>query len=161
MHRSHGESSHLFRPFAEKYARAMDSSWYKRAVDQHSIEPESFVFSVPFDAGRYLDIFSRMGNLSGNKPFSILISADRDIFPINLRVVVHLHKPNDFRVCCRQRTALILWSLLRMRYSSGRDTRHQRRSLVFNFNILRWRLILSILLPRYRMHMYRITRAFK
>lgn len=28
----------------------MDSSWYKRAVDQHSIEPESFVFSVPFDA---------------------------------------------------------------------------------------------------------------
>nr|XP_012134761.1 PREDICTED: voltage-dependent calcium channel subunit alpha-2/delta-3 isoform X3 [Megachile rotundata] len=37
-------------PFAEKYARAMDSSWYKRAVDQHSIEPESFVFSVPFDA---------------------------------------------------------------------------------------------------------------
>ncbi|XP_076242434.1 voltage-dependent calcium channel subunit stolid isoform X2 [Calliopsis andreniformis] len=37
-------------PFAEKYARAMDSSWYKRAVDQHSIEAESFVFSVPFDA---------------------------------------------------------------------------------------------------------------
>ncbi|KOX79241.1 Voltage-dependent calcium channel subunit alpha-2/delta-3 [Melipona quadrifasciata] len=37
-------------PFADKYARAMDSSWYKRAVDQHSIEPESFVFSVPFDA---------------------------------------------------------------------------------------------------------------
>jgi len=29
----------------------MDSSWYKRAVDQHAIEPESFVFSVPFDAG--------------------------------------------------------------------------------------------------------------
>lgn len=41
----------LFRPFAEKYARAMDSSWYKRAVDQHSIEPDSFVFSVPFNAG--------------------------------------------------------------------------------------------------------------
>ncbi|CAK9815507.1 Voltage-dependent calcium channel subunit alpha-2/delta-3 [Anthophora plagiata] len=37
-------------PFAEKYARAMDSSWYKRAVDQHYVEPESFVFSVPFDA---------------------------------------------------------------------------------------------------------------
>ncbi|XP_076670724.1 voltage-dependent calcium channel subunit stolid isoform X2 [Andrena cerasifolii] len=36
--------------FAEKYSRAMESSWYKRAVDQHSIEPESFVFSVPFDA---------------------------------------------------------------------------------------------------------------
>lgn len=25
--------------------------WYKRAVDQHSIEPDSFVFSVPFDSG--------------------------------------------------------------------------------------------------------------
>ncbi|XP_076758290.1 voltage-dependent calcium channel subunit stolid isoform X2 [Xylocopa sonorina] len=36
--------------FADKYVRAMDSSWYKRAVDQHSIEPDSFVFSVPFDA---------------------------------------------------------------------------------------------------------------
>ncbi|KAL2728968.1 voltage-dependent calcium channel subunit alpha-2/delta-3 isoform X1 [Vespula squamosa] len=36
--------------FPEQQARAMESSWYKRAVDQHSIEPESFVFSVPFDA---------------------------------------------------------------------------------------------------------------
>ncbi|XP_039313791.1 voltage-dependent calcium channel subunit alpha-2/delta-3 isoform X2 [Solenopsis invicta] len=41
--------------FAEKYARAMDSSWYKRAVDQHSIEPESFVFSVSFDAADTVD----------------------------------------------------------------------------------------------------------
>jgi hypothetical protein len=30
--------------------RAIDEVWYKRAVDQHGIEPESFVFSVPFDA---------------------------------------------------------------------------------------------------------------
>jgi hypothetical protein len=30
--------------------RAVDEVWYKRAVDQHGIEPESFVFSVPFDA---------------------------------------------------------------------------------------------------------------
>lgn len=29
----------------------MDSTWYKRAVDQHTIEPDSFVFSVPFDSG--------------------------------------------------------------------------------------------------------------
>lgn len=29
----------------------MDEVWYKRAVDQHSIEPESFVFSVPFNVG--------------------------------------------------------------------------------------------------------------
>ncbi|KZC05430.1 Voltage-dependent calcium channel subunit alpha-2/delta-4 [Dufourea novaeangliae] len=49
-HRQSNEESIDEPPFAEKYARAMDSSWYKRAVDQHSIEPESFVFSVPFDA---------------------------------------------------------------------------------------------------------------
>lgn len=41
----------LIRHFAETNRRAMDSSWYKRAVDQHSVEDESFVFSVPFDAG--------------------------------------------------------------------------------------------------------------
>ncbi|XP_029161776.1 voltage-dependent calcium channel subunit alpha-2/delta-3 isoform X2 [Nylanderia fulva] len=41
--------------FAEKHSRAMDSTWYKRAVDQHSIEPESFVFSVPFDAADTAD----------------------------------------------------------------------------------------------------------
>lgn len=31
----------------------MDETWYKRAVDQHSIEPESFVFSVPFNVGNF------------------------------------------------------------------------------------------------------------
>uniref|UniRef100_A0A6P7F144 Voltage-dependent calcium channel subunit alpha-2/delta-3 isoform X2 n=1 Tax=Diabrotica virgifera virgifera TaxID=50390 RepID=A0A6P7F144_DIAVI len=39
--------------FSENNVRAMDETWYKRAVDQHSIEPESFVFSVPFDIGSY------------------------------------------------------------------------------------------------------------
>ncbi|KAJ8970014.1 hypothetical protein NQ314_001443 [Rhamnusium bicolor] len=39
--------------FSENNVRAMDETWYKRAVDQHSIEPESFVFSVPFDVGAY------------------------------------------------------------------------------------------------------------
>ena len=41
----------MIRNFAESNRRAMDSTWYKRAVDQHSVEPESFVFSVPFSAG--------------------------------------------------------------------------------------------------------------
>lgn len=41
----------LYRHFSENNVRAMDETWYKRAVDQHSIEPESFVFSVPFDVG--------------------------------------------------------------------------------------------------------------
>ncbi|XP_014216033.1 voltage-dependent calcium channel subunit alpha-2/delta-3 isoform X2 [Copidosoma floridanum] len=36
--------------FPEVYRRAMDSTWYKRAVDQHAVEFDSFVFSVPFDA---------------------------------------------------------------------------------------------------------------
>lgn len=27
----------------------MDEIWYKRAVEQHFVEPQSFVFSVPFD----------------------------------------------------------------------------------------------------------------
>ncbi|RZF45628.1 hypothetical protein LSTR_LSTR010579 [Laodelphax striatellus] len=38
-------------PFSDSNRRAVDEVWYKRAVDQHSIEPESFVFSVPFNAG--------------------------------------------------------------------------------------------------------------
>lgn len=29
----------------------MDSSWYKRAVEQHAVEPDGFVYSVPFDSG--------------------------------------------------------------------------------------------------------------
>lgn len=39
------------RHFADLNAKAIDTSWFKRAVDQHSIEPDSFVFSVPFDSG--------------------------------------------------------------------------------------------------------------
>nr|XP_022915064.1 voltage-dependent calcium channel subunit alpha-2/delta-3 isoform X1 [Onthophagus taurus] len=35
--------------FSQSNVRAIDEVWYKRAVDQHAIEPESFVFSVPFD----------------------------------------------------------------------------------------------------------------
>ncbi|XP_063616501.1 voltage-dependent calcium channel subunit alpha-2/delta-3 [Cydia splendana] len=37
--------------FSERYARAFDSEWYRRAVEHHNIEPESFVFSVPFRDG--------------------------------------------------------------------------------------------------------------
>lgn len=41
----------LNRHFSENNVRAIDETWYRRAVDQHSVEPESFVFSVPFDVG--------------------------------------------------------------------------------------------------------------
>lgn len=37
--------------FGDENAKAIDMTWYKRAVDQHQIEPDSFVFSVPFDSG--------------------------------------------------------------------------------------------------------------
>ncbi|KFB41437.1 voltage-gated calcium channel alpha2-delta subunit 1 [Anopheles sinensis] len=37
--------------FSETNARAMDMSWYKRAVDLYATEPEGFVFSVPFNSG--------------------------------------------------------------------------------------------------------------
>ncbi|XP_037043821.1 voltage-dependent calcium channel subunit alpha-2/delta-4 isoform X2 [Bradysia coprophila] len=37
--------------FGDENAKAIDMSWYKRAVDQDQIDSESFVFSVPFDSG--------------------------------------------------------------------------------------------------------------
>lgn len=49
-------------------AKAIDSSWFKRAVDQHTVEPDSFVFSVPFDSG-YTD-----------KMNSTLVTASHAIF---------------------------------------------------------------------------------
>ncbi|XP_076165059.1 voltage-dependent calcium channel subunit straightjacket isoform X2 [Ptiloglossa arizonensis] len=35
--------------FSKMYPRAIDEVWYKRAVEQHYIQSESFVFSVPID----------------------------------------------------------------------------------------------------------------
>ncbi|XP_061394784.1 voltage-dependent calcium channel subunit alpha-2/delta-3 [Musca vetustissima] len=37
--------------FSETNNKAIDEIWYKRAVDQHFVREESFVYSVPFDAG--------------------------------------------------------------------------------------------------------------
>ncbi|KAG4073749.1 hypothetical protein HA402_000973 [Bradysia odoriphaga] len=37
--------------FNELYNRAIDEVWYIRAVEQHMVEQESFVFSVPFAVG--------------------------------------------------------------------------------------------------------------
>ncbi|KAL7039794.1 hypothetical protein ACKWTF_000119 [Chironomus riparius] len=49
-HINHSEDA-LEPHFADSNAKAMDTSWYRRAVDHHTIEPDSFVFSVPFDSG--------------------------------------------------------------------------------------------------------------
>ncbi|XP_012275894.1 voltage-dependent calcium channel subunit alpha-2/delta-3 isoform X2 [Orussus abietinus] len=35
--------------FSKMYPRAIDEVWYKRAVEQHYVQPDSFVFSVPID----------------------------------------------------------------------------------------------------------------
>ncbi|XP_049874664.1 voltage-dependent calcium channel subunit alpha-2/delta-3 isoform X1 [Pectinophora gossypiella] len=55
--------------FSEKYAKAFDSEWYRRAVEHHSIEPESFVFSVPFRDGNEAE------DLSGRPPLVLATHA--------------------------------------------------------------------------------------
>ncbi|XP_076283339.1 voltage-dependent calcium channel subunit straightjacket isoform X6 [Lasioglossum baleicum] len=35
--------------FGKMYSKAIDEVWYKRAVEQNYVQPESFVFSVPID----------------------------------------------------------------------------------------------------------------
>ena len=42
------------RPFYETNAKSNDQVWYKRAVDQYEEDPDSFVYSIPFDAGKFL-----------------------------------------------------------------------------------------------------------
>jgi len=37
--------------FSKLYPRAIDEVWYKRAVEQYYVGPESFVFSVPIEDG--------------------------------------------------------------------------------------------------------------
>lgn len=38
-----------YRQFSSHHNRATDELWYKRAVEQHMSQPESFVYSVPHD----------------------------------------------------------------------------------------------------------------
>ncbi|XP_011334434.1 voltage-dependent calcium channel subunit alpha-2/delta-3 isoform X3 [Ooceraea biroi] len=56
--------------FSKLYPRAIDEVWYKRAVEQYYILPESFVFSVPIQNG------------AGN---TTLVTASRAIFIENER----------------------------------------------------------------------------
>lgn len=37
--------------FIREHHRSVDEVWYKRAVEQHYVEPQSFVYSVPFNQG--------------------------------------------------------------------------------------------------------------
>lgn len=38
-----------YREFGDYYTRAIDEPWYRSAVLQHRVDPESFVYSVPHD----------------------------------------------------------------------------------------------------------------
>lgn len=53
--------------FSKHNSRSVDEIWYKRAVEQHFVEPKSFVFSVPFN-----------GNPSANQ--NTLVTASHAIF---------------------------------------------------------------------------------
>lgn len=35
--------------FSKLYPRAIDEVWYKRAIEQYYVDPDSFVFSVPIE----------------------------------------------------------------------------------------------------------------
>ena len=43
----------FYRHFSETNVRAIDQIWYKRAVEQYEVESDSFVYSVPFDSGKF------------------------------------------------------------------------------------------------------------
>ncbi|KAH8402487.1 hypothetical protein KR009_012344 [Drosophila setifemur] len=51
FHSNAAEESGFGKKFSQNHTRAIDEIWYKRAVDQHFVREESFVYSVPFDAG--------------------------------------------------------------------------------------------------------------
>ena len=45
------QNYYYYRHFSEVNNEATDEVWYKRAVEYHYNNPDSFVFSVPFDIG--------------------------------------------------------------------------------------------------------------
>jgi voltage-dependent calcium channel alpha-2/delta-3 len=46
---------HYRNEFSETNKKAIDEIWYRRAVEQHFIEANSFVYAVPFDAANKND----------------------------------------------------------------------------------------------------------
>ncbi|XP_054084709.1 voltage-dependent calcium channel subunit alpha-2/delta-3 isoform X3 [Zeugodacus cucurbitae] len=51
FHSNMAEEAGTGETFSEQNKHAIDEMWYKRAVDQHFVHKDSFVYSVPFDAG--------------------------------------------------------------------------------------------------------------
>lgn len=56
------------REFGDLHTTAIDEVWYKSAVLQHQVEPETFVFSVNFSAGQQL-------------PEEVVVTASHAVFP--------------------------------------------------------------------------------
>ncbi|XP_070491988.1 voltage-dependent calcium channel subunit alpha-2/delta-3 isoform X2 [Chironomus tepperi] len=50
-----GEDVRPENEFSETNKKTIDETWYKRAVEQHFIDPKSFVYAVPFDAANRND----------------------------------------------------------------------------------------------------------
>ena len=68
-----------FSHFSEVNNEATDEVWYKRAVEYHFNNPNSFVFSVPFDIGD-----KRSEIETGLKTFYLtLIPVYGMVFPLN------------------------------------------------------------------------------
>jgi hypothetical protein len=44
----------FYRDFGDLHTHSIDEPYYRSAVLQHGIDPESYVFAVPFDAGNQL-----------------------------------------------------------------------------------------------------------
>jgi hypothetical protein len=42
----------FYRDFGDLHKHSIDEPYYRSAVLQHEIDPNSYVFSVPFDAGK-------------------------------------------------------------------------------------------------------------
>ncbi|XP_077294505.1 voltage-dependent calcium channel subunit alpha-2/delta-3-like [Arctopsyche grandis] len=56
LHIQSTDSNYLHsQDFGEKYPRSIDEIWYKRAVEQHVVDPQSYVYSVDLDAGEIID----------------------------------------------------------------------------------------------------------
>lgn len=70
-------------PFYLKNDRAIDETYYKRAVDFHTINKDAFVYSVEFDAGeKHEDRFKRTHSRYDS---NFLVTATHALFIGNLK----------------------------------------------------------------------------
>lgn len=59
----------ISREFGDLHTTAIDEVWYKSAVLQHQVEPETFVFSVNFSAWQHW------------QPEEVVVTASHAVFP--------------------------------------------------------------------------------